>query len=64
MTQARGIPRWYGVEDDKGRLMVLIAYNNDVADAWQWADDARYPADKADLALRLGVNVTVYAMTH
>ena len=58
------IPRWYGVEDDKGRLMVLIAYNNDVADAWQWADDARYPADKADLALRLGVNVTVYAMSH
>jgi Domain of unknown function (DUF4159) len=58
------IPRWYGVEDDRGRLMVLIAYNNDVADAWQWADDARYPADKADLALRLGVNVTVYAMSH
>ncbi len=58
------IPRWFGVEDDKGRLMVLIAYNNDVADAWQWADDARYPADKADIALRLGVNVTVYAMTH
>jgi Domain of unknown function (DUF4159) len=58
------IPRWLGIEDDNGRLMVLIAYNNDVADAWQWADDARYPADKADLALRLGVNVTVYAMTH
>jgi len=58
------IPRWRGIEDDKGRLMVLIAYNNDVADAWQWADDARYPADKADLALRLGVNVTVYALTH
>lgn len=58
------IPRWKGILDDKGRLMVLIAYNNDVADAWQWADDARYPADKADLALRLGVNVTVYAMTH
>lgn len=58
------IPRWRGVQDDKGRLMVLIAFNNDVADAWQWADDARYPADKANLALRLGVNVTVYAMSH
>jgi len=58
------IPRWRGVEDDHGRLMVLIAFNNDVADAWQWADDARYPAEKANLALRLGVNVTVYAMTH
>ena len=58
------IPRWRGVEDDKGRLMVLVAFNNDVADAWQWADDVRYPADKANIALRLGVNVTVYAMSH
>jgi hypothetical protein len=58
------IPRWRGVSDDNGRLMVLIAFNNDVADAWQWADDIRYPSDKANLALRVGVNVTVYAMTH
>jgi hypothetical protein len=39
------VPRWRGVEDDKGRLMVLIAY-------------------KANLALRLGVNITIYAMSH
>jgi len=58
------VPRWRGVEDDSGRLMVLIAFNNDVADAWQWADDARYPAQEANLALRLGVNVAIYAMTH
>jgi hypothetical protein len=58
------VPRWRGVEDDKGRLMVLIAYNNDVADAWQWADDVRYPSDLANISLRLGVNITVYAMTH
>jgi hypothetical protein len=58
------VPRWRGVEDDSGRLMVLIAFNNDVADAWQWADDPRYPANEANLALRLGVNVAMYAMTH
>ena len=58
------IPRWRGVVDDSGRLMVLIAFNNDVADAWQWADDVRYPAQQANLALRLGVNVVMYAMTH
>jgi hypothetical protein len=58
------IPRWRGVVDDDGRLMVLIAYNNDVMDAWQWADDPRYPAEKANIALRLGVNVAMYAMTH
>ncbi len=58
------IPLWRGIVDDDGRLMVLIAYNNDVADAWQWADDPRYPAVEANLALRLGANLAVYAMTH
>jgi Domain of unknown function (DUF4159) len=59
-----GVPRWRGVEDPDGRLLVLIAFNNDVMDAWQWADDPRYPADLVNLALRLGVNVSMYAMTH
>jgi hypothetical protein len=58
------VPRWRGIEDDDGRLMVLIAFNNDVADAWQWADDPRYPADSANLGLRIGVNFAVYALTH
>lgn len=61
---SRGEPRWRGVESEDGRLMVLIAYNNDVADAWQWADDPRYPGDLANLALQLGVNIAMYAMTH
>jgi hypothetical protein len=58
------VPRWRGVFDDQGRLMVLIAFNNDVADAWQWADDSRYPADEANKALRIGADIAVYAMTH
>ncbi|HEY8509522.1 MAG TPA: DUF4159 domain-containing protein [Steroidobacteraceae bacterium] len=58
------IPRWRGIFDDDGRLMVLIAFNNDVADSWQWADYAEYPAEAANLGLRLGVNMVVYAMTH
>jgi hypothetical protein len=33
------VPRWRGVLDDDGRLMVLIAFSDDVADSWQWADD-------------------------
>jgi hypothetical protein len=52
------------VFDDQGRLMVLIAFNNDVADAWQWADDSRYPADEANKALRIGADIAIYAMTH
>jgi hypothetical protein len=58
------VPHWRGIEDETGRLMVLIAYNNDGFDGWQWADDPRYPSEVANLALRLGVNVVMYAMTH
>jgi hypothetical protein len=58
------VPRWRGVFDDDGRLMLLISFNNDVADAWQWADDARYPADEANKALRIGADIAIYAMTH
>jgi Domain of unknown function (DUF4159) len=58
------VPRWRGVFDDQGRLMVLIAFNNDVADAWQWADDPRYPADEANKALRIGADIAIYAMSH
>jgi hypothetical protein len=58
------VPRWRGIFDDDGRLIVLIAFNNDVADGWQWADDPRYPSEEANLSLQLGVNVAMYAMTH
>ena len=55
---------WRGIYDDKGRLMVAISYNSDIGDAWEWADDARYPEQCATLAMRLGINYIVYAMTH
>jgi hypothetical protein len=57
-------PHWRAILDDDGRVMVMITYNNDIADGWQWADDPRYPHDSAHLALALGVNFAVYAMTH
>jgi hypothetical protein len=57
-------PHWRGIEDDDGRLMVLIAFNNDVSDSWQWADDPRYPGELANLGLQIGVNIAMYALTH
>lgn len=57
-------PQWRGIEDDSGRLMVLIAFNNDLGDSWQRADEPDYPAEDVNLGLRLGVNVAIYAMTH
>ena len=55
---------WQGIYDDKGRVMIAISYNSDVGDAWEYADDPRYPEKISGVALRLGVNYVVYAMTH
>ncbi len=58
------VPGWRGIVDDHGRVMVAIAFNNDISDSFQWADDPDYPAEAATMGLRLGVNFAVYALTH
>jgi hypothetical protein len=57
-------PHWRAILDDDGRVMVMIAFNNDIADGWQRADEPDYPQAESTLAIRLGVNFAVYAMTH
>lgn len=57
-------PRWLGVRDDKGRVVIAICHNSDVGDAWEWADSPRYPEKAASFAYRLGINYIIYAMTH
>ncbi len=57
-------PRWRGIYDDKGRIMVAICHNMDLGDAWEWADHPRYPERYASLAYRIGVNYIIYSMTH
>ncbi len=57
-------PRWRGIYDDKGRIMVAICHNMDLGDAWEWSDDPRYPEKWASLAYRIAVNYTIYDMTH
>jgi hypothetical protein len=59
-----GPPHWRAIYDDDGRMMVAINYNIDMGDAWEHADDARYPAEMTGLAYRFGVNYVIYAMTH
>jgi hypothetical protein len=54
---------WRAIYDDDGRIMMAISYNSDIGDAWEYADNFRYPAPLADEAIRLGVNYIVYAMT-
>jgi hypothetical protein len=55
---------WRGIRDDRGRVMVAICFNMHLGDAWEWADDPRYPEKFASLAFRLGINYVMYGMTH
>jgi len=58
------VAHWMGVYDDHHRLMVVIDFNSDVGDSWEWADEPRYPEKYSALGIRIGVNDVVYAMTH
>lgn len=55
---------WRGILDDNGRLIIAINYNMDVGDAWEEANNPRYPEPMTALAYRFGINYTIYAMTH
>jgi Domain of unknown function (DUF4159) len=58
------VAHWYGIYDDKNRVMVAISFNSDLGDSWEWADDPNYPEKYSALGIRIGVNYVVYAMTH
>ncbi len=58
------VPRWRGIYDDKGHIMVAISQNSDLGDSWEWLNNPRYPLRFSDLGIRIGVNYVVYAMTH
>ena len=56
-------PEFWGLEDDKGRLMMVINFNNDVSDYWQWSDNPFDPIGTNE-AYKFGVNYVMYALTH
>ena len=57
-------PHWRAVRDDRGRIVVGAWHNQDLGDAWEWADAPEYPERLASEAFRVGVNYVVYSMTH
>ena len=58
------VPYVKGIVDDDGRLMVVINWNTDLGDAWEWAEQPTYPLDRSTFAYQMGVNMIVYAMSH
>jgi hypothetical protein len=58
------VPRWEGIYDDKGRVMVAICHNMDLGDAWENSDDPAYPERFSSLAYRIAMNYFIYDLSH
>jgi len=54
-----------GVEDSRGRLMVLMTHNTDVSDTWEReGDNDEYFSLFSPRGYAIGINIIVYALTH
>jgi hypothetical protein len=58
------VPKWRGIRDPHGRIMVAICHNMHLGDAWEHADEAEYPEKFSGLAFRIVLNYITYSMTH
>jgi len=54
-----------GINDEHGRLMVVMTHNTDIADTWEReGENHEYFERFSPAGYALGVNVVLYAMTH
>jgi Domain of unknown function (DUF4159) len=63
----RGAPVFRGIyqdNDPKKRLMVVINFNTDVSNFWEFSDQGYVPVDLSNEAYKLGVDYIMYALTH
>jgi hypothetical protein len=54
------------IEDDQGRAMVLINWNTDMGDGWEWSNAAEFPGyvKFTAQAYRMEINEIIYSLTH
>ena len=73
INNAQGGPTWErdgyephvrGIFNEDGRLMVIINWNTDIGDAWEWAESPYYSLRYSTYAIEITVNIIVYAMSH
>jgi Domain of unknown function (DUF4159) len=54
-----------GINDDRGRLMVVMTHNTDIADTWEReGENHEYFQQFSPAGYAIGVNVVLYAMMH
>jgi hypothetical protein len=54
----------YEDNDPKKRLMIIVNYNTDISQFWEWSARGFRPVDDTNEAYKLGVNYLLYGMTH
>jgi hypothetical protein len=62
-----GEPIFRGVYEDNDpskRLQMIINYNTDVSQFWEWSGTGLRPIDQTNEAYKLGVNYLMYGLTH
>jgi hypothetical protein len=63
----RNRPMFRGIYEDndpKKRLMVMINFNTDVSNYWEFSASGFKPVAESNEAYKMGVNFIVYALTH
>jgi hypothetical protein len=54
----------YEDNDPKKRLLMVVNYNTDISQYWEWSGRGFRPFDETNEAYKLGVNYVVYGLTH
>ena len=54
---------YYGIFDDDGRMMVVICYNQDIGDGWEWPG-GRNLGEASTVSFQMAINFIIYALTH
>jgi hypothetical protein len=58
-------PHFRAIRDQKGRIMVVMTHNTDVADSWEReGEDPGFFYQFSPSGYALGIDVLLYAMTH
>jgi len=62
------VPEYLGIFENNdpvdGRVMVMINWNQDLQEYWEFSDRGYYPIDLSNEAYKFGVNYLIYAYTH
>ena len=54
---------YYGIMDDTGRITVVICYNQDIGDGWEWPG-GRALGSASTVSFQMAINFILYALTH